>query len=148
MPINRAGPTSPSESPTAPTILLANTARVATFSCFRSNIHVLGVWDSSSSLTRSELSYFARLAQHLIYFAEMLFFFCNHFPRIFLEQHGPIAHEVEEFFIKRQACFFCFERFEQNVINAMLMSFEKGANLQRRVFAKVCDQLACFVGMH
>jgi hypothetical protein len=38
-----------------------------------------------SHLASSELRYFTRLAQHLVDFAEVLFFFCNHFPRIFLE---------------------------------------------------------------
>src|SRR3989442_5464425 len=56
MPINSAGRISPRESPTAPTILLANTAGEATVSCFRSNIHVLGVCDSSlSNRQRTEL---------------------------------------------------------------------------------------------
>ena len=38
-----------------------------------------------SDLASSELRYFTRLAQHLVDFAEVLFFFRNHFPRIFLE---------------------------------------------------------------
>jgi hypothetical protein len=38
-----------------------------------------------SDLVSSELRYFTRLAQHLVDFAEVLFFLCNHFPRIFLE---------------------------------------------------------------
>ena len=38
-----------------------------------------------SDLASSELRYFTRFAQHLVDFAKVLFFFRNHFPRIFLE---------------------------------------------------------------
>src|SRR5688572_3055098 len=97
MPIKRAGTTSNSETPTEPSILLANMETGATFSCFRSNIQLLGF--RLSALSGRKLGYFTRLAQHLVYFAEVLFLFRNHFPRVLLQQNRSIAHEVEEFFI-------------------------------------------------
>ena len=71
-----------------------------------------------------------RLAQHLVYFTQVHFFFSNHLARVFFEKNRAIAHQFKQPFVKRQACLLGFERFQQDIIDAMLLRFQERANLE------------------
>ncbi len=54
----------------------------------------------------------AGLAQHLVYLANVLLFFRNQLTGVFFQQHGTVAHQHEQLFVKRQSGFLGFERLQ------------------------------------
>src|SRR5713101_1051957 len=87
------------------------------------------VHGAPSALIRGEPRDLAGLAEHLVDFAQMHFFFGDLLACVLFEEDRTVTHEVEQFFVKYQSLFLGFERLQQNVINAVLLGFEERAYL-------------------
>ena len=118
--MNKTIPMTQHATPTAEISLRANTENGASFCLSPSYFG-----KSFIALLRGKLSYLARLAQHLVDFAEMSLFFGNHLASILFKQHRTIANQIQKSFVKFQTLFLGVQRLQENIVNPVFVRFEQ-----------------------
>src|SRR5262249_38817204 len=71
--------------------------------------------------SRLEAFNLAGLAQHLVHFAQMHLFFSNHPARVFFQEDRAIANQFQQLLVKRQTFLLSCQRFEENIVNSVLL---------------------------